>query len=126
MNSADIYVTLGETIAKVDKNKLNAYGDDMKTEWISKVEGRIQTEVMELPPERAVRYDWKRDKGRNLLVPHPYTDVYRYYLYAMVDFENREIASYNNNMVMFNSEFEAYQAYYRRSQPQAAQIKNIW
>ena len=119
-------ITLSKRMASVDKNKANAYSEEQKTEWVNKIEGMIQLEIQGKGIDELIRYYWDNDKGTELIVPYPYTDIYIYYLYAMIDYENREIGSYNNNMSMFNEAYSQYEAYYKRQNPKSTQFINYW
>ena len=43
----------------------------------------------------------------------PYTDIYIYYLAAMIDFYNGDAGRYNDTMVLSNTAWNDYAAYYR-------------
>ena len=123
-----VLVTLAKLIKDVDGKKANPYTEDQKTDWINKVEGMVQLEVLEVPEDTMKIYSYEDDKQTNLIVHHPFTDLYVYFLYAMIDYENKDIASYNNNIVMFNNTYENFQKYYRskRGADPLIQIRNIW
>ena len=53
------------------------------------------------------------DEEKDLIVSIPYTDIYIYYLAAMIDFYNGDSGRYNDTMVLFNQAWEDYAAYYR-------------
>jgi len=117
---------LEEVFRRVDDLKSNAYRDDMKADWINAVEGRVQLEILERDMADVVRYDWETDGGADLVVPEPYSDLYLYYVEAMIDFYNKEYEGYNNSMVMFNEAFEEYRGYIYRLRNAGQNIRNIW
>ncbi len=119
-------MTLSKLMASVDKNKANAYSEDQKTEWTNKLEGIIQVELQKKDLDDVIRYIWDDDKETELIVPYPYADIYIYYLYAMIDYENREIESYNNNMSLFNEAYSQYEAYWKKNNPGSNQFINYW
>lgn len=123
-----VKVTLQEVIGKVDSLKPNAYADEMKVDWINRVEGLIQTEIHNVSLDDVISYDWAVDADRDLLVAHPYTEIYSYYLMAMIDFHNNDISGYQNDMTMFNSAFDEYAVYYKKTMQQSKVqfIKNTW
>ena len=120
--------TLNGVIEKVDSLKANAFPPERKTEWINKVDGMVQTEILGTPEADMIVYSWDTDANTELLVGHPYSDIYEYYLLAMIDFYNNEIGSYENDMIMFNNAYEEYGKYYQRVATPAATtyVKNIW
>jgi hypothetical protein len=64
----------------------------------------------------------------NLIVPEPYDKMYKEYLFAMIDFHNREYESYNNNMIMYNATLEAFTNWHKQRSPinVYSKITNIW
>lgn len=50
-----------------------------------------------------------------LLVPDPYTDLYKYYLFSMIDFTNEEMDRYTNSMLMFNTSWQEFVNYWYRT-----------
>ena len=60
----------------------------------------------------ALRFHFGEEE-RELAVPVPFTDVYLYYLAAMIDFYNGDSGRYNDTMVLYNQAWEDYAAYYR-------------
>lgn len=119
-------ITLSKLIASVDKNKVNAYSDEQKTEWVNKLEGMVQLEIQRKDIDELIRYNWDDDKFTELIIPYPYADIYVYYLYAMIDYENREIGSYNNNMSMFNEAYSQYEAFWKKQNPGSTKFINYW
>ena len=120
--------TLQQVIEKVDSIKPNAYDEETKTGWINKVEGIIQKEILHKKDEDMIVYDWGEDADTELLVKHPYSDIYEFYLFAMIDYMNGDISFYQNSMTMFNNAFEDYSTWYKREygKDTGLQITNIW
>jgi hypothetical protein len=125
---SDLTTTIQKVISKVDEIKVNAYSPEKKTEWINKVEGMIQSEIMGIEEDQLVIYNWGTDADTALLVKHPYNDIYEFYVEAMIDYYNKEISSYENSMMMFNNAFDEYSNYYKRVKVSGTSvyIKNIW
>jgi len=122
---------LVEAIERVKREKPNGYGDEILTSWISQIENLAQVEIMGVDSEEIEDYSWKEDGDAELKVPDPYSDIYIYYLKAMVDYNNREYNSYNYNTQLFNSTYMAFAAWYKRNkgtaQPRkAVKINNFW
>ena len=115
--------TLNEVITRIDKVKPNTYDEQTKAEWIYRLDGRISKEIMHSEPP--MHYIFPEDADKELLVPFPNDDIYDFFLQAMIDFNNREIASYNNAMTMFNEAFESFaKAYIRDNVPPTTKLKN--
>ena len=104
---------LGEAIEKANKIKPNRYGDDVLASWLSELDGRAALETM--GQETAPEYSWPEDADTQLLIPHPFSRVYELYLVAMIDFHNREMDSYANDMEAFNDAMSEWMAWYRRT-----------
>jgi hypothetical protein len=70
----------------------------------------------------------KRILNDNLIVPEPYDKMYKEYLFAMIDFHNREYESYNNNVIMYNNTLEEFAKWYKQRSPidRYSKIYNIW
>ena len=118
--------TINKVIAYVDSIKPNAYDEETKTAWISKLDGMVQRLVFQ--QEEAIRYSYPDDMDKELLIPFPFEDVYSYYVMAQIDFHNKEYDNYNNSMTMFNNAFEDYKkAYIRENMPkQHGYYRNIY
>lgn len=105
-------VTINKVIERVDRVKPNVYDEQTKAEWLYRLDGRISREILkEDPPQR---YVYAEDGDKELLVPHPYDDLYDYYMMAMIDYSNQEYGSYNNALLMYNEAFWAYAKLYQR------------
>lgn len=104
---------LGEVIERANRIKPNRYGDEVLTCWVSDLDGRAALEVM--GQDTAPEYKWPEDGDRELLVPSPFSRVYELYLTAMIDFHNREMESYQNDMEAFNDAMSEWMAWYRRT-----------
>lgn len=97
--------TRREIIERVDKLKINVYDSPTKIQYIDSLEGLISIQLLHKPfiPSSA--------ELKDIIVPEPYAEMYVYYLFAMIDQLNMEYDSYNNNMAMFNNEWERYKAH---------------
>ena len=123
---AKITTTLEEVITRVDELKPNAFTNEQKTEWINKVETRVQTEIMDVPENEMVVYDYEADHGRELLVKMPYRDIYDYFLMAMIDYMAGDIPSYQNSMTMYNAAFDSRAKAIRQNHKKIYHFKNWW
>lgn len=106
---------MGEVYDYVQKVKPNVYDADITYLWLNTVDGIVAREVM---GEDKESYDISANpEDIELLVPHPYDDIYALYVSAMVDFHNREYEEYNNTVTLFRERLEQYKAWYIRKNP---------
>jgi hypothetical protein len=98
--------------------------------WISNLEERIIHEVIEThelhegeqpgredpdgKPSEFHAYS-EEDKDVELLVPDPYSELYVYYIFSMIDFHNGETDRYSNSMIMYNNAYSNWFNHYNRT-----------
>lgn len=121
-------MTVRELLAAVDTIRPNAYTDGEKIAMLNTIEGRICTDIL----EQAENFEGnffpfqEGEEERELAVPVPFTDVYIYYLAAMIDFYNGDSGRYNDTMVLYNQAWEDYAAYYReRHKPKQTNLTGM-
>jgi hypothetical protein len=74
-----------------------------------------------------IKYVYAEDKDAELLVPSPYDNIYETYIYAMIDWHNREFKAYNNTFSMYNEAWKDFANWYKQNNPiPPTQIKNLW
>lgn len=115
-------MTLNEIITMVGELKPNQFEDNVLIGWLNAVEGKLITEVFSMREEderiaalNYKKYDEKTDMDTELLVQDPYTDLYKYYLFSMIDFTNEEMDRYTNSMLMFNTSWQEFVNYWYRT-----------
>jgi hypothetical protein len=113
-------MTLNEAIAKIDSLKPNQYTFAEKVAWISDVDGRIYRDLItkhENPEEKTWDgpYDEDSSSALVLLAYEPYTDLYIYYMMAMIDQYIGEYTRYSNDMEQFNNSYQAFADDYIRN-----------
>lgn len=115
-------MTINQLISEVDELKPNHYGDEQKLKWINKVEGMIVNEIIkthEPDPELAevefTEYTKHTHIDTELIVKEPYADVYKYYLFAMIDMHSEEYERYQNSYQMFNACYQDFADYWNRT-----------
>ena len=121
-------MTIIEMITDVDAMKPNGYDQIYKIQWLSHLDGRIKNEIIDIheggEDVTFNGYNAETPLDTELIVPHPYDDVYRYWLEAQIDYANGEYAKYNNSMSMFNEAYSAYNRYYHKHHmPKGNKIK---
>lgn len=101
--------TFYAVMGRVDEIKPNSFSDKIKKDWIDALEGRIVTDVFQLPSAQA---EVRRVKGgeleQELLVRFPHDDIYDAWLIARIDFANGEYEKYQNSMEMYNELYENF------------------
>ena len=112
-------MTIIEIITDVDALKPNGLGQPYKVQWLSQLDARIKHDIIDThdggEDVSFSGYNAETPIGTELLVPHPYDDVYRYWLEAQIDYVNGEYTKYNNSMSMFNEAYSAYERHYNRT-----------
>jgi hypothetical protein len=112
-------MTIIEMITDVDALKPNGYEQPYKVQWLSQLDLRVKQDIIDTHeggedvPFSGYTDDTPIDT--ELLIPHPYNDVYRYWLEAQIDYANGEYTKYNNSMSMFNTAYSAFERYYNRT-----------
>lgn len=101
-------------IESVSREKPNAFNRDDLTEYVNEIEAMVQ-DYLGVEPSEMIRYAWKNDGDKELIVKPPYDVLYKAYLKAKIDYANEEYESYSNNQAQFTSDYEDWQAYAMRS-----------
>lgn len=110
-------MTLQEAIDRVNHLKPNQYTVPDMIKWISELDGRVYHEILSHfanAPEWEP-YTENTNTSIQLLVPEPYSNIYEYYLSAMIDRWNGEYDRYNNEIDQFNEVFIAFGNRYRKT-----------
>ena len=112
-------MTIAEAISKVDALKPNTYTVEDKLGWLSSLDTRIMTQIIEAheqdEPIYFYGYDDPEDLEIDLLVEAPYDEMYLRWLEAMIDYYNSEDDRYNNAIMLFNNAYEGYKKNYTRT-----------
>lgn len=116
-----------KTIETIRNMKPSQYSDEMLLNWLSTLDGQIYEDVMAKygAPAPFLPYT-EQMMGRELLVPFPHDALYLIYLGAQIDYHNADYERYNNGMLLFNAQLQAfYNAYTRTHICKGAQIKGV-
>ena len=119
-------MTIMGAIYHLDAVKPNGYTQTEKIKWLSTLDGVIKCEIIDthekcnhcnLCSESLTfnGYDESTALTQELLVPHPYDEVYIRWLEAQIDYANGEYGKYNNSITMYNTAFAAFERYYNRT-----------
>ena len=109
---------INEAINRLDALKFNTYDQSEKIDWLSRLDSMVKKQIIDTHEgSDAVSFGGYTDDtplDTVLLVPAPYDEVYLRWLEAQIDYHNGEYDKYNNAIIMFNTAFEAYAAYYNQ------------
>ena len=108
-----------EAINRIDALKHNTYTQSDKVEWLSRLDSMVKCNIIDTHEggENVVfeDYDDSTDLNTELLIPAPFDEVYLRWMEAQIDYHNGEYGKYNNAILMFNTDYEAYENYYNRN-----------
>lgn len=112
-------MTIAEVISKVDELKPNTYTTEDKVEWLSNLDARVKSKIIDAheggEQVQFHGYDSVLDKDTELLVPAPYDEMYLSWLEAQIDYYNGEDERHNNAIMRFNNAYEDYKKHYTRT-----------
>ena len=117
-----------EAINKIDSLKHNVYSQHDKVVWLSELDWDVKRNIIdghEGDEEVAFTgYDDLTDLQTELLMPAPYDKAYLLYLEAQINYYNGEYDKYNNAILMYQTSYDSYVNYYRRTHmPKSTAIK---
>ena len=112
-------MTIADVISKVDALKPNTYESKDKISWLSDLDARVKTQIINAHERREpvyfYGYDEETDLDTELLVPKPYDEMYLRWLEAMIDYHNSDDDRYNNAIILFNNAYDGYKRHYTRT-----------
>lgn len=110
---------INDAINRLDALIHNTYSNSDKVEWLSRLDTMVKKQIIDNHEgSEAVAfsgYDDSTDDKTELLAPAPYDEMYLRWLEAQIHYHNGEYEKYNNAIILFNTAFEAYAAYFTRS-----------
>ena len=108
-----------QAINRLDGLIANTYTQSDKLEWLSRLDAMVKKQIIDTHEgaEDVVfsGYDDSTDLNTQLLVQAPHDEMYLRWMEAQIHYHNGEYDKYNNAIIMFNTAYEAYQAYYTRN-----------
>lgn len=114
-------MTIMGAINHLDAVKPNGYSQVEKIRWLSQLDGVVKAEIIDTHEVKEGEnvtfngYNENTPLTEELLVPHPYDEVYIRWLEAQIDYANGEYGRYKNSMTMYNNALSAYEKYYNRT-----------
>lgn len=104
--------TISEVITEVDALKSNAFTEQIKADWIIRLEGKISRDIHKT---EAVKYEYPDNMDISLSVEFPSDELYSLYVQAMIDLNNHEYGGYENSMAVFNQAYADYEKWYNKT-----------
>lgn len=112
-------MTIIEAINRIDALIFNTYKQPDKIEWLSRLDSMVKRLIIDTHQGAESTsfsgYTVDTPLDTVLLVPAPYDEMYLRFLEAQIHYHNGEYDKYNNAIILYNTEFEAYQSYYNRT-----------
>lgn len=114
-------MTIQQAIAKVDELKPNAYSQDVKISWLSRLEFRIFNEIIAKheynEDEEPIEFSGytEEDGEKELIAGQPYDEMYIHWLETQIDYNNMEFDNFNNSNSMFEAIFSRFRNAYNES-----------
>lgn len=112
-------MTISQAVSHFDTLTPNQIGLPVKVAWLSRLDGQICKEVLSThegtAPADFAGYTAATDVDTVLLVPHPYDEIYRWYLEMMVWDTMSEMAKYNNAAQKYNTALVSYMDHINRT-----------
>lgn len=110
---------ISETINRADLLVKNDISDSIKIGWLSDLDGRISNEIIKnysgTPTD--TDYHYPEDIGTNLIISHPYDNLYITYLAAQIYLYLGEFDRYEKFNAVFSEQFEDYKNIYNIKTP---------
>lgn len=117
-------MNIRDVLDQVDTLKPNQFDEAQKIYWLSQLDRRVYLDVIEThekdedTPGGFAGYAPDVDQDTELLVQEPFSDIYRWYLEAMIDLGNGEQGKYQNSMLLFNTAWADFaRDYHRKHRP---------
>ena len=110
-------MTVGELIETIIRLRGRQYGEDIMMGWLNEIEGQVIEEIVNRAQGYNVTFkplSYDLDAEKELTIPTLFQDVYIHYMLSKIDYHNQETERYNNDVVMYNSAYDAYAAWFRR------------
>ena len=112
-------MTIQEAIERTDSLMHNVYSRDDKISWLSRLDMEVKQQIVDTHEGGKVGYFGGYSQSSPemlvLLVPAPYDEMYLRYLEAQIHYHNGEYDKYNNAMAMFQTIYDGFANYYRRT-----------
>ena len=103
-------------LEEIKNLKPSQYGDDWLIGWLSTLDGQVYEDLLARYGAPAPKLPYRAEMlGAELVIPAPHDRIYITYLGAQIDYANAEYERYNNGMMMFNAQLQAFYNAYTRT-----------
>ena len=108
-----------DAITQIDSQKPNTYSDKEKLSWLSRLEFVVKRLIIDTheggDDVEFTGYDANTDQNTEMLVPAPFDEMYIRWLEAQIDYTNEEYDRYNNAVLMYQTAYDGFSAWYNRN-----------
>ena len=108
-----------DAIAQIDNLKRNTFSVRQKVLWLSRLESMVKRLVIDTHEGgddiTFNGFNEETDIYTELIMPEPYDQAYIYWLEAQIHYAYEDIDMYNSAIMMFNTAFEGFKAYYKQN-----------
>jgi len=116
-----------EAIENIKTTRPSQYTDQQMMAWLSELDGQVWEELMAKYGAPAPFLPYRRTQlEMEMLIPFPHDQIYINYLMAKIDFSNAEFERYNNEMMLYNAQLQAfYDAWTRTHRTKPVRIQGV-
>ena len=112
-------MTIMEALEKIDALKHNAYSQQEKITWLSRLDAMVKAQIIDTH-QGGEQVDFQGYGPQTpldtvLLAPEPFDEMYLHWLGAQMDYHNGEADRYNAAIVLFNAVYDGFANYYNRT-----------
>lgn len=108
-----------EAINQIDSQKPNTYSYNEKLSWLSRLDAMVKRLIIDTheggDDVSFTGYDDSTDQDTEMLVPAPFDEMYIRWLEAQIDYANEEYDRYNNAVLMYQTAYDGFSAWYNRN-----------
>ena len=108
-----------EAINQIDSQKPNTYSYAEKLSWLSRLDFMVKRLIIDTheggDDVEFTGYDASTDQNTEMLVPAPFDEMYIRWLEAQIDYANEEYDRYNNAVLMYQTAYDGFSAWYNRN-----------
>lgn len=108
-----------EAINQIDSQKPNTYSYNEKLSWLSRLDAMVKRLIIDTHEGgdgvSFTGYDDSTDQDTEMLVPAPFDEMYIRWLEAQIDYANEEYDRYNNAVLMYQTAYDGFSAWYNRN-----------
>ena len=105
-----------EAIETIKTTKPSQYNDQQLIAWLSELDGQVWEDLLAKYGAPAPFLPYRRmQMEMEMLIPFPHDQIYVTYLGAKIDYHNAEFERYNNEMMLYNAQLQAFYDAYTRT-----------